>query len=147
MTGLLTFLALMVLGYLFGSYLERRHYRSIKRRENELRHLIVLNLRLPRVQNVQHSVLVSGSVVISVDYFKRFLASLRLLVGGRLSSYESLLDRARREAVLRLQMRAQALNARCVYNLKFETSSISKGNNKHVGSIEVLAYGTALITQ
>jgi uncharacterized protein YbjQ (UPF0145 family) len=44
---------------------------------------------------------VSGSVVVSVDYFKRFLAGLRTLVGGRVTSYETLLDRARREAILR----------------------------------------------
>jgi uncharacterized protein YbjQ (UPF0145 family) len=89
--------------------------------------------------------LVTGSVVISVDYFKRFLASLRTLIGGRVTSYESLLDRARREAILRMKEEASKLGADKVFNIKLETSSISKSAKGKVGSIEVLAYGTALI--
>ena len=44
--------------------------------------------------------------MVSVDYFKRFLAGLRMIFGGRVSSYESLLDRARREALLRMRLQA-----------------------------------------
>jgi uncharacterized protein YbjQ (UPF0145 family) len=145
--GLISFVVFMVLGYVFGTYAERRHYESIKRREAQLRHVVVMPQRFPRVDNVKSSFLVTGSVVVSVDYFKRFLASLRILVGGRLNSYESLLDRARREAILRLQQEAHLRNSSLVYNLKFETSSISKGQKDRVGSIEVLAYGTALVCE
>jgi uncharacterized protein YbjQ (UPF0145 family) len=83
--------------------------------------------------------------VISVDYFKRFLAALRNLFGGRVTSYESLLDRARRESLLRMKEQAAALGAAMVFNVKYETASISKGRGNSIGSIEVLAYGTALI--
>ena len=38
--------------------------------------------------------LVSGNVVVSVDHFKRFLAGLRNIVGGRLKAYETILDSA-----------------------------------------------------
>jgi uncharacterized protein YbjQ (UPF0145 family) len=143
--GLISFLVLMIAGYLFGSYAERKHYKSILQREEQYRNVVLMALRLPRVSQVEHTQLVSGSVVISVDYFKRFLASLRMLVGGRLNSYESLLDRARREAILRMQKQACDMNASSVYNIKFETSSISKGQKDRVGSIEVLAYGTAIV--
>ena len=34
-----------------------------------------------------------GNVVVSVDYFKRFVAHLRMIFGGRVHTYESLLDR------------------------------------------------------
>ena len=81
----------------------------------------------------------------SVDYFKRFLAALRNLFGGRVTSYESLLDRARRESLLRMKEKAAALGASMVFNVKYETASISKGAGNTIGSIEVLAYGTALI--
>ena len=40
--------------------------------------------------------------------FKRFLANLRRLIGGRVKSYESILDRARREALLRMKTEAFA---------------------------------------
>ena len=89
--------------------------------------------------------LVAGNVVISVDFFKKFIASLRYLVGGPVTSYESLIDRARREAVLRMKAEAKLVGAEYVFNVKMETSSISKGNRDSIGSIEVLAYGTAVI--
>lgn len=145
--GLIVFVVMMVLGYIFGSKAEKKHYQSIIKREAELRHIVVIPQRFPRVASVKETFLVTGSVVISVDYFKRFLATLRMLFGGRLNSYESLLDRARREAVLRMQAQAQSHQATYVYNLKFETSSISKGQKDRVGSIEVLAYGTALVCE
>jgi uncharacterized protein YbjQ (UPF0145 family) len=88
---------------------------------------------------------VIGSTVVSVDYFKRFLAALRNLFGGRVISYESLLDRARRESLLRMKEQAEELGASMVFNIKYETASISKGRGNTIGSIEVLAYGTALI--
>jgi len=79
-----------------------------------------------------------------VDFFKRFLSSLRNLIGGRVRAYETLLDRARREAILRMKEEAIAHGAHMIFNLKVETSSIHKGRRNAVGSVEVLAYGTAL---
>ena len=40
---------------------------------------------------------------------------------------------------------AEALGAAMVFNVKYETMSISKGASQTIGSVEVLAYGTALI--
>ena len=37
--------------------------------------------------------------------------------------------------------------AQAVFNVKLETTSVSKGARKTIGSIEVLAYGTAVIPQ
>ena len=137
---------LIALGYGCGSLAERRHYRSIRRREAQYRDLIVITTKtLPESLGAPKTVLVRGSVVISVDYFKRFLAFLRMIVGGRLHSYESLVDRGRREALLRLQAEARRLGADKVFCLRLDTSSISKGRGNRVGSIEVLAYGTAVI--
>jgi len=86
--------------------------------------------------------LVTGSVVVSVDYFKRMLAGLRNIFGGAVQSYETLIDRARREAVLR--MKESCPDADQVINLRLDTSSISKGRGRQIGSVEVLAYGTAV---
>lgn len=145
MYDLIIFLVLLLLGYGFGRYAERRHYRSILRREDELRHIPVVATKIiPPGEHFQACHLVSGSVVISVDYFKRFLSGLRNLVGGRVTSYETLLDRGRREAILRMKEEARACGATLVFNIKLETASISKGQGSNIGSIEVLAYGTAL---
>ncbi|MFV0476471.1 MAG: YbjQ family protein [Parahaliea sp.] len=140
------FLLLLLAGYLFGRRAEKRHYASIYEREDQLRYLVVLNERFPPAYRLKHSSeLVCGNVVISVDYFKTVVAALRNLVGGNISAYESLLDRARREAVLRMQEDAESLGADMIINMKFETSRVSGQAGKSIGSVEVLAYGTALI--
>ncbi len=145
MYDILIFLALMALGYGFGRYAEAKHYKSIIQREQDLQHLPAVSSKvLPKVTHVDN-ILVSGNVVISVDYFKRFLAMLRNFFGGRITAYETLLDRARREAILRMKEQAKAMGANIIFNVKMETSSIYKGEKDSVGSVEILAYGTALI--
>ena len=139
-------LVLLVIGYFIGTYLERKHYRSIIQREEELRAMpVVASKLLPPDGEAYSQALVMGNVTISVDYFKRFLATLHNFFGGRVSSYESLLDRARREAILRMKSDAVSKQANLVLNVKYETASIYKGSGSNIGSVEVLAYGTALI--
>lgn len=141
-------LVLLVIGYFIGTYLERKHYRSIIKREEELRVLpVVASKQLPPDGGMYSQALVMGNVTISVDYFKRFLATLHNFFGGRVSSYESLLDRARREAILRMKSDAMSKQASLVLNVKYETASIYKGSGSNIGSVEVLAYGTALISK
>lgn len=146
MDQLIIFLVLLVLGYIFGHLAEIRHFKSIRQRERRLRNLLTFSCRFcPPERSPADVRLVSGSVVISVDYFKRFVAALRNLFGGRVTSYESLLERARREALLRMKTEAKAAGADMIINVKIETSSISQGINNSMGCVEVIAYGTALI--
>ena len=135
--------ALIVLAMTTGTILERRHFRSIEQREETFADLPILTAKeYPTDRPVSDARLVSGSVVVSIDHFKRFLASLRGLVGGEVRSYCSLLDRGRREALLR--MKESARGADLLVNVRIETSSISKGRKNTLGSAEVFAYGTAL---
>ncbi|VAW55071.1 hypothetical protein MNBD_GAMMA07-2057 [hydrothermal vent metagenome] len=146
MIDLLILIVLLFFGYFFGRFFETQHYKSIIQRENETKNIIVVASKIPPIMDKPDaSVMVMGSVVISVDFFKRFLASLRSLIGGRVISYESLLDRARREAILRMKLQARGLGANKIFNIKYETASISKNARNGIGSIEVLAYGTAFI--
>ncbi len=141
--NLVIFLILISLGYISGRMIESRHYRSIEAREEEFLRLPAVTLRHALEGRVVAKVaLVAGNTVISVDYFKRFLASLRNVFGGRVTSYESLIDRARREAILR--MKEEAKGADIILNMRLETSSISKGRKGNVSSVEALAYGTAV---
>lgn len=145
MYDLIIFVILLGLGYGIGQFAEKRHYRSIIERETRLNALPAMSVRFPPAKSHYDQALVQGSVVVSVDYFKRFVAALRNLFGGRVTAYETLLDRARREAVLRMKAQAEAMGASMVFNVKYETASISKGRGQTIGSVEVLAYGTALI--
>jgi uncharacterized protein YbjQ (UPF0145 family) len=136
-------LVLLALGFFVGRILERSHYRSIHEREAKFAATPCLNCRtVPRPEDIRIARLVSGSVVVSVDRFKQFLAALRNIFGGEVNSYATLIDRARREAILR--MKEQAPTADLFVNLKLETLSISKGGNRQTGTVEVLAYGTAI---
>lgn len=138
------FLTLLLLGYIFGRWAEQRHFQSIAGREQHWVSLPNSNNRelLIPMQHIDKAELVCGSVVISIDYFKRLLATLRSIVGGPVSSYETLLDRARREAILR--MKEQCDGAVQIINIRIETSAIHKASGNGIGSVELLAYGTAI---
>lgn len=137
-------LILIALGYAFGRHAEKKHYQRIIERETELNSLPAMASRLPPTDGVYDQVLVSGSVVIANDYFKTFVAGLRNLFGGRVRTYESLLDRARREAVLLMKEQAKAQGASYIFNVKYETSNIAGSYSRQLPIIEVHAYGTAL---
>ena len=133
---------LLVAGYLFGRLAEKRHYKKIVKREAATQHLPVVASRYPPEDKFYRQVLVSGNVVIASDYFKSFLAGLINIFGGRVTPFESMLDRARRESVLRMKAKADQLQAAYVFNIKFETTRIATGR---LSGMEVLAYGTAMI--
>jgi len=139
-------IVLALLGLGFGSWLERCHYRSIRAREAKYRHILLFNgKRPPLMLSGQPFHLVQGSVVISSDYFKNIAAGLRGLFGGNLKSYETLLDRARREAVLRMKQQAHEQGAHMIVGVLFETSTLNQGKSKQPVCCEVLAYGTAFV--
>ena len=144
MEQLIIFVVLLSLGYFFGQRAEKKHYASIIAREESMIRLPVTNRKKIDIDAaaIKHCDLVVGNVVVSVDYFKRILAGLRGIFGGNVRSYETLVDRARREAILR--MKESCPTADTIINLRLETSSISKGRKNQVGTVEILAYGTAV---
>ncbi|PIE85173.1 hypothetical protein CSA08_03455 [Candidatus Gracilibacteria bacterium] len=143
MFDLIYLLLLLFLGYGFGTYLEKKHYKRIKIDENELKNIVILSKRDAKEIQLEGTKLLNGNVVISIDFFKKFVAGFINFFGGKIVVYETLLDRARREAIIRVKKQAKNLGYNCLINLRLETSSISKGTKGNVGSIEVLAYATA----
>ena len=144
MADLIIFLVLLASGYTVGRIAERRHYRSIIAREKDMANVMVFTNRFPPLTQRASQALVTGSVVVSEDYFKRVVSGLQSLFGGRLRAYESLLDRARREAVLRMKQEARDKSAKMIINVKFQTFSIPGRNPNSFGAVEIMAYGTAL---
>ena len=139
-------LVLLIVAYFTGAVFERRHYASIRERELRWRSLPAVTFRsVPSSWTVTECALITGSVVISVDYFKRFLSGLRMVFGGRVKAYETLLDRARREALLRLKEDAVERGYHAVVNVRLETCRIANArNSEKVAGLEVLAFGTGL---
>lgn len=148
MEQIIFLLALPCLGYIFGTIAESRHYTSIREREKGFLGLPAVNVKKmgqteQHPDHIEKAALVQGSVVISIDYFKRILAGIRNFFGGKVGAYESLLDRARREAVLR--MKESCPDADIILNTRIETSAIGQTSERRVvGSIEAIAYGTAI---
>ena len=137
-------IVLFVLGWFFGSRHERQHLVRLKIAEKELSHIIVSTERfyVPRLAANTEGELVMGSVVIAQDYFKMVIARVLSIFGKNLTTYETLLDRARREAAVRMRSQAQAKGYDHIYGLRFEVSNINQ-----LGSmVEAIAYGTAVLS-
>lgn len=137
---------IVVLGLLIGGSKERRHLRNMTRREQASSHVKVTNLkRITDPGGVEEAWMVLGQVVIATDYFKTFATGLRNLVGGEMKSAQMLLTRGRREALLRAIETAQARGATELWNVRFNTSSISQMNgNRGAMQVEVFTWATAV---
>ena len=141
------FIGLLVIGYTFGQRRETRHLRLLDQREAMLTGLMALPIeKIPGLDPLTPPQLVTGTVCVSIDYFKRFASAMRGLVGGQLSSYETVIDRARREAVLRMKEEAHSMGYDIIVAVRVETSQIANSNSdgKGTAGMEVVAYGTAM---
>jgi len=136
---LIYFCAMVAIGYFVGTQVEKKHYQEIIAREADTMKLPAVTGQDYLEDNAQitEARMVYGSVVISTDYFRLIVAGLRNLLGGEVSAYETLLDRGRREAVLR--MKENAIGADIILNMRIESCQISQ-----MGTVEVFAYGTAV---
>lgn len=140
-------LIILMIAYFIGSYIEKMHFQSIRKREDNLHGFPVVSFdTMPDDWQVSTSQMVTGSIVISLDYFKRVIAGLRGLIGGRIKTYEPLLERARREALLRMTESAREQGYDAVFNVRLETSRLANASRdgKGTAGVEMLAFGTAV---
>jgi uncharacterized protein YbjQ (UPF0145 family) len=128
----------IAIGLTVGRARERKHYRSLVEREKATGNLPIRAESTIDAESVSDARMVTGSVVIANDYFKTAVGTIKGYFGGRLNSYESLMDRGRREAILRLKEGAISWGAREVVHLRLEASSID-GHG-----VEVFAFATAI---
>ncbi|KYQ84527.1 MULTISPECIES: YbjQ family protein [Acinetobacter] len=133
------FLILFAVGWGFGRHIEQKHLRELDEKERQFAHIRIDTNRF--VQTTASGQMISSNVVISHDYFKYVLASIRNFFGGRLVSYESVVERARREAVIRLKQEAHAMGAKQIMGVRLSTTELGMQG----GMVEVFAYGTAII--
>jgi uncharacterized protein YbjQ (UPF0145 family) len=141
------FAVLIILGFSVGTWRESSHLKSLDIRERNTQNIIVTNLRhVPETPAIREATFVAGNAVIATDYFKTFAAGLRNIVGGEVKTFERLLQRARREARMRMIEEAMALGATEIHNVRYETSNVMGATSRNpAASVEVYAYGTAII--
>lgn len=133
------FLILFSVGWGFGRHIEQKHLRELDQKEKQFSHIRIDTNRF--VETSAYGQMISSNVVISHDYFKYVLATIRNFFGGRLVSYESVVERARREAVVRLKQEAHVMGANHIMGVRLSTTELGMQG----GMVEVFAYGTAII--
>ncbi|MDB9524512.1 heavy metal-binding domain-containing protein [Oscillatoria sp. CS-180] len=145
MDTLLIFSVLLVVGFFAGTYVEKKHFDDLSDREYRTRQLPVISIgaKTP-MPEADRAKLFVGSVVVSSDYFKNFVAFWLNLFGGRISVYETLMERGRREAVLRMKEDAMKWGASQVVNVRLETSELGGQTANGIVAFEVIAYGTGI---
>ena len=82
--------------------------------------------------------LVKGSTIQTVNALRDLCAGLKTLVGGELTKYNEMMDKARAIATNRMVEEAQKLGADAIVCVRYATSAIMQS------AAEVMAYGTAV---
>lgn len=140
------FLILMTVGYWRGRRNERHHLQLLNAEEDAVADIFIFATRYPPPsEQPLDPILVSGSAVIGSDYFRLFVSGLRKIVGGNYRAYEQLLERGRRQALVRLKQAAKTQGATMIFNVRLTTSRISNSRAGEATQVEVLAYGTAFV--
>ena len=134
---LIGIILMMAIGWYFGTRAERRHLAQLDEQEKHLGHIIVSSERFFVPMTNKDGQLVVGSVVIAQDYFKHMVAMVLSLLGKNLTVFEQLLERSRREAVLRLKREAYLAGYNQIYGVRLQSTVIG-------GGVETIAYGTAI---
>ena len=126
MEALIGTAVLLLIGLIAGRASEKRHFSDLEKREEELRHMLVTDTHylLNDVDAPRGGVMIIGDAVIATDYLKSFIAKIINLIGGRIGVYESLLERARREAIVRVLQEARHNGYDAVCNIRIDTADI-----------------------
>ena len=82
--------------------------------------------------------LVKGSTIQTVNAFRDIGAGLKTLIGGELTKYNDMMDKARAIATDRMIAEAERLGADAIVCFRYSTSSIMQS------AAEIMAYGTAV---
>ena len=100
--------------------------------------MLLLNIDHVPGRDMEAIGLVKGTVVQSKNFGKDFMAGMKTLVGGEITSYTDMLVEARQIATKRMVDEANALGADAIVNIRFGSSAVMQG------AAEVIAYGTAV---
>jgi len=104
-------------------------------------HMITTAFELPGHRIVRNIGVVRGITVRSRSVVGNFLAGLQTIVGGNITLYTELCERARSEAFLLMVEHAAAAGANAILGVRYDANEVAPGIT------EVLAYGTAAIAE
>lgn len=82
--------------------------------------------------------IVKGQIVQSKNIGRDFMAGMKTIVGGEISSYTEMISIARQMATKRMVDEAKNLGADAIINVRYGSSAVMNG------AAEIIAYGTAV---
>ena len=82
--------------------------------------------------------LVKGSTIQTVNAVRDIGAGLKTLIGGELTKYNEMMDKARKIATDRMIQEAEGLGADAIIGARFSSASVMQS------AAEIMAYGTAV---
>ena len=100
--------------------------------------MLLLNIDYVPGKEIEALGMVKGTVVQSKHFGKDFLAGMKNIVGGEITSYTEMLVEARSIATKRMEDEAYEMGADAIVNIRYGSSAIMQG------AAEVIAYGTAV---
>jgi len=92
---------------------------------------------------VRYLGIVSSEAVVGANIFRDLFASIRDIVGGRTSSYEGVLRRAKESALKEIQINATEMGANAVVGIDLDYETV--GSNGSM--LMVSASGTAVVIE
>jgi len=140
---LLFLLIPVISGHLIG----KKHDASLDLRESNMAGIQQTDLKSmdDALPTTSPPCLLTSEVTLGIDHFRSFLGSLKRLIGGQVGSYQRVLIRARREAMVRLCEEAHQRGFNAIANLRIEFADISGSATKtnKATMVSILACGTA----
>lgn len=82
--------------------------------------------------------IVKGQIVQSKNIGRDFMAGMKTIVGGEITSYTEMISTARQMATKRMVDEAESLGADAIINIRYGSSAVMNG------AAEIIAYGTAV---
>jgi uncharacterized protein YbjQ (UPF0145 family) len=105
------------------------------------RSMVTTAFNIEGTQIVKHLGIVRGITVRSRSVVGQIGASLQTLIGGNITIYTELCEHAREEAFQLMLQHAAEMGANAVIGMRYDANDVADGVT------EVLAYGTAVVTQ
>jgi len=103
--------------------------------------MVTTGLDLAGYRITRHLGLVRGIIVRSRSIIGNIGAGLQSLIGGNITLYTELCERAREDAYELMVEHAGAIGANAIIAMRYDANEIS------AGITEVLAYGTAVVVE
>lgn len=152
--ALCSFIGLLLLGWIVGGSVERKHFAALDAGETHYRQMLVTQIKSfpccdpAALHQGLEPRMICAEVVISSDYLKSYLGSWKKLFGGEIRGFQKLIERARREALLRLQQQATELGYNALCNVRLETADLAGRSQQHKKQLvmaTLLATATAYV--